>query len=184
MDETQELLPSSSQSHASVKVYRTRWYILIVYAANVILQSVAMLVYQAVPTTVTEEVYPEADLSDNDLNLILSIGSLSFLVFILFMFVVDGLTTSLRTVTVISAVSLLIHCIIRLIPHWITSLKKNAFVFMLLSQLLNEFGCAFSYSLPTRVSATWFPTRERAVVTGVASQISSAGCAFSFLVVP
>ena len=180
MSETNQIPTDES----NMKAYPVRFYILVVYSVNVILQSVSMLMYQAVPDTITEEVYPEANLTEDDLNLVLSIGSLSFLVFVLVMFVVDGLTTSLRTVTVISTISLFIHCFVRILPHWITSLKKHVFVFMMISQLLNEFGCAFSYSLPTRVSATWFPPNERGRITGIASQISSIGCAFSFLVVP
>ena len=174
----------STTGQHEVKVYWTRWYILVVFGLNVILQSIAMLVYMAVPSTIQEDVYPEAHISDGDLNLILSIGSLSFLVFVVFMFVVDGLTTSLRTLTLVSAITLSIHCVLRLFPHWIPSLKKDAFAFMMITQLLNQIGCAFSYSLPTRVSATWFPPNERGVITGVASQVSGIGCAFSFLVVP
>lgn len=183
MSESKQNIDANGNDIKNLKTYKVRWYILVMFSINVILQSVEMLIYQAVPSVVVD-LYKKAHIDSSHLNKVLSLGSLSFFVFVFVMFIIDGLYDSLRLLTLLSAVSLFIQCIIRLLPHWIPSFESGAFGLILAAQILNQLGCAFCYSLPSRVSGTWFPSSERGVVTGITSQVSATGCALSFLIVP
>ena len=160
-----------------------RWYILTMYSLNSFLQSLELLMYQSLPEIVYE-CYKEANISSAELNLILTFGSFGTLLSIPAMIFVDAYTSNIRILTLFCLVFLNAQNLLRMIPHWINSAMPHALVFMVLSQMFNNFGAAFSYTLPSRVSSAWFPPEERVLTTGIGSLINPFGAALTFLVVP
>lgn len=171
------------ESEQKVKIYPVRWYILTLFSLNCFLQSFEILGFSAVPDSF-QQYYIRARLTVADLNLFLSIGAFSFVVFVFLLFWIEALTNDLRFITLISTISLFLSTLLRMFPTWINSLMPFARTFFLVASLLNNLGNAFSYSLPAKVSATWFPASERSVATGLGSQSNPLGVALSFLLGP
>ena len=88
-----------------IQTYPVRWYVLIVFSINAFLQSVQLVLYQSVPEMVFN-CYAVAGISSEDLNTILSIGSIAMVISIPLMIFVDSYTDNIRLLTVLSSVFL------------------------------------------------------------------------------
>ncbi|KAH7832162.1 putative transporter, major facilitator subfamily protein [Monocercomonoides exilis] len=170
-------------STVKIEVYRIRWYILFLFSLNACLQSVEMVIYSTVPESIFSY-YSAANFSAGHLNLFLAIGSASFIVFVFVMMWVEALTNNFRLMCIISGVTLVASCLFRMLPTWFSSLLPYSFCFIVVGAILNNIGAVFSYSLPSRLSETWFPPNERTLATGIGTQLSPLGCALSFLIGP
>jgi hypothetical protein len=93
----------------------------------------------------------------------------------------------LRSITVISALLMLCAALVRLppsLPFGIDPHSDFAVALVHMGGILNALAAPALFSLPARVSATWFPSSERSTATAVGLVMQSVGCAIGLLSVP
>eukprot|EP00770_Monocercomonoides_exilis_P009800 MONOS_9752.1-p1 / transcript=MONOS_9752.1 / gene=MONOS_9752 / organism=Monocercomonoides_exilis_PA203 / gene_product=unspecified product / transcript_product=unspecified product / location=Mono_scaffold00415:22515-24419(-) / protein_length=616 / sequence_SO=supercontig / SO=protein_coding / is_pseudo=false len=140
-------------------------------------------IFNAVPKS-SMEYYSQANLTMELINLCLSYSTLFSSPFILLTIFLDSKFHNLRLITLLSSWSLLLSDLVRMLPTWIPSLLPNAFVIMVIGQVLNQIGGSFAYPTPSLVSATWFSAKERAIITAIGTESNYLGVAVGFLVYP
>lgn len=65
---------------------------------------------------------------------------------------------------------------------WVRCLINEGFAFAIIGQTIMAIGQPFLYNAPTKISANWFPERERIVSTSIAAYANIFGIAFGCFV--
>ncbi|KAK2961531.1 putative MFS-type transporter [Blattamonas nauphoetae] len=165
------------------KLYKRRWYCLLMFSLNNLLQSIEVLLLTSLPSSVSEY-YGSDVMSMLRQNQVLSFAAIAFIPFMFWMFFVEAFSHNFRVMTLHSTFGLVACCVFRLIPTWIPPLKKYCFPFLMLGQMANNYGAAFSFAIPSKLGALWFPAKERPFATTIATQVSPVGIALSYLIMP
>lgn len=76
--------------------------------------------------------------------------------------------------------ALLLGVGIQAVGFWIRTFLNQSFAMLILGQTLLGVGQPFIYNLPTKISAVWFPKKERVASTMVAVNMSIVGCITGF----
>jgi hypothetical protein len=179
-----EMIEADNSKYVDViKSYKKRWYILSVYSVLTCLQFYELLVFSAVPVS-TEEYFWEANVDMGDINFSLSISTFGYVIFTFLLMYLDTYFNSLRMLVIVASMCILTSDFVRLIPVLISSSRKYCRVFLILGSFINDIGGSFSYSIPSKISATWFPANERTIATMVGAETNVFGSALSFLITP
>ncbi|KAK2940312.1 putative MFS-type transporter [Blattamonas nauphoetae] len=145
--------------------------------------SIEVLLLTSLPSSVSEY-YGSDVMSMLRQNQVLSFAAIAFIPFMFWMFFVEAFSHNFRVMTLHSTFGLVACCVFRLIPTWIPPLKKYCFPFLMLGQMANNYGAAFSFAIPSKLGALWFPAKERPFATTIATQVSPVGIALSYLIMP
>ena len=160
-----------------------RFYVLGLFATIQFCQSIMFAFYTCIPDDIVYA-YRESSVTNSDINMSVSLGSLSIIFIIPFMTFIDNYFNSARVLMLTSCTLTLISLIFRIIPHWADSQSDNVQVYMYLSSIIVNFASIFSNALPALVSSIWFPANERVIATGVGTEALSFGDALTYLVLP
>lgn len=157
------------------KVYKRRWYVLLVYSLLAASQGGIWNVYGPIAET-AEDAF---GWSDATIALLSNWGPIAYLlggVVMSWMMDVKGLRLS----CVISAVLLVIGAGLKCISFdtplvtWLTHI----------AQFANGLAGPVAMAAPPILSAVWFPPRERTTATAIGALFNSLGVAFSFIMGP
>ncbi|KAA6400124.1 MAG: putative transporter, major facilitator subfamily protein [Streblomastix strix] len=168
----------------ALRQYKRRFYCLAAFCINSFMRCFELALLNSAPNS-TFQYYKLAGIDMEKINLILSIGALSYELFVFLMMYLDTRWNNLRYLTLLSSFALLLSCIIRMFPTWFPNiLMPHAFPFLLVGSILNQLGSSFSYSTSSLISAKWFNSQERSIATGISSQSGTIGIGFAFLLIP
>ncbi|KAA6364396.1 MAG: hypothetical protein EZS28_040077, partial [Streblomastix strix] len=173
----------SEHKPPTIKLYKKRWYILILFCFNGFLMDVELQVYNAVPQTM-EHYYEKGGVTMKQINYSLAVGALTYTVLLFPMMFVESKINNFRFIIVLSSYMYLLGCILRLIPTIFTSQMSHAFGYMAASSAIIYIGSIFTYATPSKLSALWFGENERVLATSLAAICPTIGIAFDYLLFP
>uniref|UniRef100_A0A2C9K2I1 Major facilitator superfamily (MFS) profile domain-containing protein n=1 Tax=Biomphalaria glabrata TaxID=6526 RepID=A0A2C9K2I1_BIOGL len=169
---TDQILPKKSET--TLKVYKRRWYVLLMFSLYCFTQSAVWNTWGPISSS-SKEAFSWSDATIAWLN---NWGPGAYVVFGLFfpwLLQVKGL----RWAVVPSMLCIFIGTVCRVI----TSDKDSATILIHIGQFLNGVAGPISGATPT-LSSIWFPADERIIATSIASSISALGSALPFVLGP
>ncbi|CAL1548522.1 unnamed protein product [Lymnaea stagnalis] len=159
----------------SIRVYKRRWYILIMYSTYTCLQSIVWNTWGPISTS-CEEAF---GWSNETIAMLSNWGPIAYVVFGLFYPWLQDVK-GLRWAVVSSMLLVTIGAGFRVI----TSEPGTATILIHIGQILCGIGGPVSMGSIPAISATWFPSKERVTATSISACINTFGVAISFIVGP
>ncbi|XP_046862064.1 solute carrier family 49 member 4-like isoform X2 [Xenia sp. Carnegie-2017] len=173
------LPPKVTSNHSYIgqsetRVYKRRWYILIMYCIIGIMQNAMWNTFGPIETTARAVYKWDGWVID----LIAAWGSVTFCITMLpFAWVVD--VKGLRVGLLLSAGFTLVGSVLRFIP---TGSTTSSTALIHCGQII--IGLASGIAAAPLLSSTWFPPSQRTTATAISSVASYVGTSLSFLVGP
>ncbi|KAJ8036070.1 Disrupted in renal carcinoma protein 2-like [Holothuria leucospilota] len=157
------------------QVYFRRWYILFVFTALVVLQSMTWNTWGPIAPTASDVF----NWSQSDVALLSNWGPITYIISAFFFsWLIES--KGLRTAVLVSGGCLFLGTILRCIPVK----PSNVLWVMHPGQLFIGLSGPVMMSAPTVVSAVWFPPHQRTSSTAVGSMAGIVGTALSFIIGP
>ncbi|XP_041371757.1 solute carrier family 49 member 4-like isoform X2 [Gigantopelta aegis] len=166
---------SGNSSLQTIHVYGVRWYVLGLFSLFSLAQSLIWNCFGPI----SQSAKLVFDWTDGTIGMFpnaANIASIIFMVPIAYLMDVKGLRVSVLGCCFLMAVGTGLQCI--------TSQPTAATWLIMIAQILNGISGTVACAGPPLVSATWFPSNQRATSTAISSIFSYLGMAISFLVGP
>ncbi|XP_028404834.1 solute carrier family 49 member 4 homolog isoform X2 [Dendronephthya gigantea] len=167
---------SSYSETKQLKVYKKRWYILLVYCVNVILQNVMWNTWGPIEAT-ARAVYKW---DSYVIDLLAAWGSMMYCVTMVpFAWVMD--VKGLRVTMLLSAGMAVVGSVLRSIPVGNTQVST---ILIHCGQIIIDLMGPVCMAAPPLLSSTWFPPHQRTTATAIMTVAYYVGTAGSFLIGP
>jgi len=164
--------------HTGVKVYKRRWYILMLFSMLALYNCTVWNTWGPVADTV-QMVYPGWD--DSTVSLLANWGPIAFLVFLLPTLYISEV--NLRASIVLSSGLVFAGAGVRCIFLVYPTVPDSVFTALChFGAVLNGITSIVVTSVPAAVSAAWFPPEERVTATSISQMLNNIGTAVSFLI--
>eukprot|EP00126_Sphaerothecum_destruens_P000821 Sdes_comp11110_c0_seq1m2704 len=157
---------TSSLETTHVTLYRRRFFMLFIYALLNGLLGFLWLTYTPI-IRASSKFYGE---SETKINMF---SQIYFVVFIPGIFFVNWFLATYGV-----RITIIVGCVSILVGSWLRYFAGPVFWLGLLGQTLNAVALSFTFSLPPKVAADWFPEMERVFATSfcvIINQLGSAG---------
>ncbi|XP_063413820.1 solute carrier family 49 member 4-like isoform X2 [Mytilus trossulus] len=171
----QNVVINTDEALPRTKVYKRRWYILVVFSLCAMSQGGSWNIYGPISAT-TENAF---DWKDSDIALLAAWGPISSILSTLpFIWLIEK--KGIRVASLLATFLVLLGAVVRCLttdPSFVTWTSN-------IGQFLNGLGGPIAFGAPPVLSALWFPANERTTATALNSVLSSLGPGLAFILGP
>ncbi|XP_046862071.1 solute carrier family 49 member 4-like isoform X2 [Xenia sp. Carnegie-2017] len=159
-----------------VQVYKKRWYVLLIFCINGMMQFAIWNTFSPIETTARAVYKWDGWVID----LIAALGSITFCVSMLpFSWIMD--VKGLRFTVLLAAAMQVVGTVLRVLP---AGKMKILTPLIYCGQIISCLGGPVCMAAPPLLSSTWFPQHQRTTATAISTVAAYIGFSLSFLIGP
>merc|ERR1711976_1054667 len=161
----EEPLLQNQQFHTNYRSYTRRWWVLLIFSASCIAQSLIWNTFAPIKSTVMNETSVNLDIHSSDIYLFTNWGPIGFILFMpLFTYLMS--TSNLKICINFTSILLILAGLLRIIPSTVFPDIKRKWLFHL-AQFFNGIAGCLPVSAPAHLSALWFSEEQRGFSTSI-----------------